>query len=127
MAEPARWKTIRDSLVGFRALLAPTVPEFELRHVNDRRWSQEQYLTMRKTGVYGLSGVYFHFGSDEELLYVGLAQYGFDRFWDSRPDDAALTDVLIVPPELDVLIPAIELWLIRTLNPPVNRAHRPRT
>lgn len=118
-----RIQPILDAVREFRKFLAPDVPEFTIEHANDRTWSDEEYQDFRNQSLYrDKRGVYLHFDADEKLLYVGMATTTFDRFWDSRGDDVRYTDIIPLEPPHDVLIPSLELFLIRRLDPPHNTA-----
>jgi hypothetical protein len=52
-----RWAPILPHLVEFRGHLAPHIPQLQIEHLNDRRWSDEQYKQQLKTKKYDLPGV----------------------------------------------------------------------
>lgn len=124
---PARWAPIEEALASIRKYFAspPLGPTLSLHQANDRSWSQDVYLACRRETLYWKkAGVYLHFDEADALLYVGMATTTFDRFWDSRPDATRYTDIIPFESEHTFLIPAVELFLIRELHPPINKAGR---
>jgi hypothetical protein len=125
-----RWNDALRQLAGFRKFLAPSLPEFRLVNLTDRQWTNEEYK-LRKLVHRGDPGVYLMYSESGMLIYIGKAEWSLDsRVWshDSEERFAAMPrrwiDAVVIPQDLSFLVPALESFLIRTLNPIHNRVGR---
>jgi len=122
-----RWQSLRHVLEEFQSCLSDRVPRLEVVAANDRQWSEERYQTQRRTGIFGKQGVYLIYDDAATLQYVGLATYQFDkRIWlyDDVIPSRRWTDVIPLADEWVFLAPALEMFLIKRLQPPQNKTHR---
>lgn len=125
--QPARWSTIIPLLREFEGYLAEDAPRLALVHANDSRWSDEAYRRRRAELKYGSKyGVYLLFEGTEQLRYVGLAMYSFDkRIWSHDGYiSRQWTDIIPFEDTWYFLAPALEFFLISRLQPPDNRSYR---
>jgi hypothetical protein len=121
-----RWAPIIPHLRGFQRHLAPHVPPLAIHHLNDRRWTREQYLKQCKAGQFNHYGVYLMFDREEKLEYVGVAMNSFhNRIWDHDSFvERMLTDVIPIPHAYYFLGLSLEFFLICRLHPPKNTIYR---
>ena len=123
-----RFVVVRRELERFqRTLCHPAMPPLAIIHATDRRWSDAEYRSQRPDGFPSrLRGVYLLHNEAEELQYVGLAMWSFDkRVWSHDADiQRRLIDIVPFADAWLPLAPALEFWLIQTLNPPGNTTYR---
>ncbi|MBL8746110.1 MAG: hypothetical protein JNK58_07115 [Phycisphaerae bacterium] len=129
-SEPDRWADVRRQMRLFRGFLAPSLPEFGLVNLTDRQWTDDEYAA-RKSAHLANPGVYLMYSDSGALIYVGKAEWSLNsRIWSHDAENVFLgapcrwIDAIVFPRDLSFLVPSLESFLIRTLNPMHNRIGR---
>ncbi len=123
-AELERWKALQVALDDFHGYLAPHIPRFQIEELNDIRWSDAHFESLASGRPFNKPGVYIIFNHVEEIEYIGVAGYTFNkRIWTHDEHcDRCYTDVIVIEEPYTFLAPALEWFLIRHLKPPKNKS-----
>lgn len=116
-----RWNDLKTALDEFRGIFSDS-PAWQPELLNDRD-DNELYRSQLAARAFAGAGVYLHYSPSGDLLYVGMTMSGLHRCWDCRPQDCRWTDVVPPPNGFDLFVPALEIYLIRRLQP-LNNKHR---
>jgi hypothetical protein len=105
--EETRWVEAQEALSEFQSYLAPHVPTLRIeRAIDVNGWPR-------------LQGVYLIYDKQDRLLYVGMTLDCFqNRIRDhERKFETPWIDLIVFPPELSFLAPALEVFLHKHLHP----------
>jgi hypothetical protein len=122
-AVPDRWHPVKEALDEFHSYLAANV-RFQIEVATRKEWVDDKEYDLHRPEGFPSNrrGVYLLFGSDQQLLYVGLATYNFDkRVWTHDDIDWRYLDIITFGEKLVFLAPALEYLLIRKLKPLRNK------
>jgi hypothetical protein len=121
-----RWERIIAEITDFRKLLCSDAPAFSIEFAYDYEWSNGPlYKQSRKDWRYSHCGVYLIFSGAEELVYIGVAMYSFDkRIW-THPnlDELGARHIDLIPfdDRFKPMAVALEWFLITRLKPNGNK------
>jgi len=102
-----RWCEVQDALAEFQSLLSANVPRLSIqRNADVLDWER-------------LNGVYFLFGEQEQLLYIGYTLDGFGTRSSSHERNKSFRwmDLVVFPKEIEFFAPSLEVFLRRRLLP----------
>ena len=121
-----RWEQVGLKITDFRKVVCVDAPPFTIRAAYDYQWSKEQYKSVLKADRrFQDSGVYLIFSANEELIYVGVAMYTFEkRIWRHPNLDelgACFIDTISFDDPYKPLAIALEWFLITRLKPKGNK------
>lgn len=128
---------IQNAIVEFQSFLSDKVPKLELIKPVHKDWSPEEYKQHQMTGVVPkgfpsrLKGVYILFDWEDQLKYIGVATYNYDkRVWthDKHFEAAEMwrgdIDIIPLTDEFSFIAPSLEYYLITRLKPMLNSTYK---